>query len=49
MKTITASAHNQIFVYETRKMGRVGNIARMEAIRWAFRVLMGKPEGKRLL
>jgi hypothetical protein len=49
MKTFIASTHNQIFVYQTRRMGWVGNVARMKAIRGASRVLVGKSEDKRLL
>jgi len=49
MQTFIASSHNQIFVYKTRRMGWVANVARMEAMRGASRVLVGKSEGKRPL
>jgi len=49
MKTFIAATHKQIFVYQTRRIRWVGNVARMEAMSGASRVLVDKPEGKRSL
>lgn len=49
MKTFIVATHNQSFIYHTIRMGWVGNVARMEDIRGASRVLVNKPEGKRPL
>jgi len=36
-------------VIKSRKMGRAGHVARMGEGRGVYRILMGKPEGKRPL
>jgi hypothetical protein len=43
------SSPNIVRVIESRRMRWVGHVARMGEGRSAYRVLVGKPEGKRLL
>jgi hypothetical protein len=43
------SSPNIICVRKSRKMSRTGHVARMRERRGAYRVLVGKPEGRRLL
>ena len=40
---------NIVWVIKTRRMGWAEHVARMGEERWAYRVLVGKPEGKRQL
>jgi hypothetical protein len=40
------SSSNKIRMIKSRKMGKADNVARMRAKRNAYRVLVGKPEGK---
>jgi hypothetical protein len=40
---------NTVRVIETRKMRWAGHVARVRERRVVYRVLLGKPEGKRLL
>jgi hypothetical protein len=40
---------NIIWVFKSRRMGWTGHVARIEDRRVAYRVLMGKPKGKRPL
>ena len=40
---------NIVRVIKSRRMRRVGHVARMGEQRGAYRILVGKPEGKRLL
>ena len=41
------SSPNVIRVIKSRRMGWAGNVARMGERRGVYRVLLGKPEGKR--
>ena len=43
------SSPNIIRSYKSRRLRRSGHVARMEKFRNAYRVLVGKPEGKRPL
>ena len=43
------SSPNIIRVVKSRRLRRVGHVARMGERRRAYRVLMGKPEGRRTL
>jgi hypothetical protein len=40
---------NVVRVIKTRRMRRTGHVARMEDTKYAWKVLIGKPEGKRPL
>jgi hypothetical protein len=40
---------NIIRIIKSRRMGCVGHVARMRETKNAYRILMGKPEGKRSL
>ena len=42
-----ACMHACIYVYMSRRMGWAGHVARMGEERGVYRVLVGKPEGKR--
>jgi hypothetical protein len=43
------SSQNIIRMIKSRRMKLTGHVARMGAKRNAYRILVGKPEGKRLL
>jgi hypothetical protein len=43
------SSPSIIRIVKSRKMGWAGNVARVDANRNAYRILVGKPEGKRQL
>ena len=43
------SSTNIVRVIKSRRMRWAGHVARMDEKRWAYRVLVGKPEGKRPL
>jgi hypothetical protein len=43
------SSPNTVWVIKSRRMRWAGHVARMGEERGAYRVLVGKPEGKRLL
>jgi len=43
------SSPNNLLVIESRRMRWVGHVARMSEERGVYRVLVGKPEGRRLL
>ena len=43
------SSHNIVRVIKSRRMRWAGHVARMGEERGAYRVLVGKPEGKRPL
>jgi len=43
------SSPNTVRVIKSRRMRWVGNVARMGEVRGVYRVLVGKPEGKRPL
>ena len=43
------SSTNVIWVIKSRRIGWAGHVARMGERRGVYRVLVGKPEGKRLL
>jgi len=45
----TNSSPNNIRVIKSRRMGRAGNIARVGDRKGTYRVLMGRPEGKRTI
>jgi hypothetical protein len=43
------SLPNIVRVFKSRRMRWAGHVARMGEERWVYRVLVGKPEGKRAL
>ena len=43
------SSPNIVRVIKSRRMRWAGHVARMVEERWVYRVLVGKPEGKRSL
>jgi hypothetical protein len=43
------SLPNIVWVVKSRRMRWAGHVARMGEERWVHRVLVGKPEGKKLL
>jgi hypothetical protein len=47
--TLLSSTPNIIRVIKSRKLRWAGHVARMGERRGAYRVLVGKPEGRRLL
>jgi len=44
-----SSLLNIIRIIKSRSMGWEGHVARMEETRYAYRILIGKPQRKRLL
>ena len=50
MRSLICTPHSNIVrVIKSRRMTRAGHVARMGEMRGVFRVLVGKPEGKRPL
>jgi len=49
IRCILYSSHNTVLVIKSRRMRWVGHVARMGEERGVYRVLVGKPEGRRPL